>query len=519
MGKSNHKKNSDEIIHAGVAGASYQTVQTYGSAAKQHYVAYSGIDNEAGKTLAKGLKQISGEKVNPEYKFQNIHEQAGFSAEVKDVARTNAENIINGDSARKVRTDDLGRVNDPIYDTVLVDENGNVIEGSGAQMKFIGASSSDPTGENAAKRALAKLQSKKFEKYLDSDAKIDVPSDQYGKIIEEADSRINNLTKQLDNQKEAGNSDQVAKLEAQIKKLNKIKKNLRKSTLTSEEAVFARVHPKLSTAVDVAKLSHRAGMKSAESAAIIGGSVSIIRNLVELCKEEKEPEEAIRDVIKDTASTAVVGYGTGVAGTAIKGAMQNAKSEYFRAISKTNIAGTVAVVAVDATKTLVKYFSGEINGLECFETLGEQGTGMVASAMFAAVGQVAIPIPVIGGMIGGMMGYALSSATYRVLLESLKDAELAKEEREQIEKACEEHIAMLRQYRAELEEVMNKYLVNTSESFRSCFTGIKKALDIGDVDLVISYANSITENLGGKPAFATMEEFDQKMQKEEVIKL
>ena len=39
----------------------------------------------------KGLKQISDEKVNPDYEYQDIHQQAGFSAEVKDVARENAE--------------------------------------------------------------------------------------------------------------------------------------------------------------------------------------------------------------------------------------------------------------------------------------------------------------------------------------------------------------------------------------------------------------------------------------------
>lgn len=68
-----------------------------------------------------------------------------------------------------------------MYDTVEIDANGNVIDGSGTQMKFVGASQSDPTGEGDAARALSKLQSKKFEKYLDADAKIKVPSDQYDK--------------------------------------------------------------------------------------------------------------------------------------------------------------------------------------------------------------------------------------------------------------------------------------------------------------------------------------------------
>lgn len=505
------KRKEEDLLNAGIAGAAYETVQRYGAAAMQHYVAYSGVDNEAGKTLVKGLKQIAEEKINPDYEFQNIHQQAGFSAEVKDVAKSNAESIIRGETTRKIRTDDLGRVNDPLYDTVSIDANGDIIDGSGAQMKFLGASEKDPTGAGDAARALDKLQSKKFEKYLDHDAKIDVPADQYDRMIQEANKKIEGLSRQLENQKNAGNTAQVQKIQERIDKLEKIKKNLRKSTVSSDEAVFARLHPGLSTAADIAKISHRAGVQTAETAAIIGGSVSIVKNLVAVCKGETEPEEAVLNVAKDTASTAAVGYGTGFAGAAIKGAMQNSKSQYLQTLSKTNVAGTVVAVSVSATKTLSRYFKGEIDGVECLETLGEQGTGMVSSAMFSVIGQVAIPIPVVGGMIGGMMGYALSSATYGILTQSLKDEKLAREERVQIEKACEEHIKMIREYRAEMEKIISEYLSESMDIFRESFTGIKNALAIGDVDWFIDSTNKITESFGGEASFSSMEEFSSKM--------
>lgn len=517
--KDEKRYRQEDILNAGLSGAAYETIQRYGEAAKQHYVAYSGVDNETGKTLTKGLKQIAGEKINPDYKFQNEHQQAGFSAEVKNVARSNAENIINGDSSRKIRTDDLGQVNDPLYDTVTIDENGNIVEGSGTQMKFLGASESDPNKTGDAARALEKLQSKKFEKYLEHDTKIEVPSDQYDKIIQEADKKIEDLSRQLEHQKDAGNMEQAQKLQAKIDKLEKIKKNLRKSSVSSEEALFARMHPELSTAIDIAKLSHRAGIQTAKISALIGGSVSIVRNLVSVCKGETEPSDAVMNVAKDTASTAAAGYGTGFAGTALKGAMQNSKSQYVRALSKTNLPGTVVAVAVAATKTLARYFKGEINGVECLETLGEQGTGMVSSAMFAAMGQIAIPIPVVGGLIGGMMGYALSSATYGLLTQSLKEAKLAHEERIQIEQVCEEHIKMIHAYRTELERTISEYLIESMDIFRESFTGIKNALAIGDVDWFIESTNTITESFGGKASFSSMEDFNSKMIAQSTFKL
>lgn len=509
------KHRQDDVLNAGIAGASFETVQRYGEGVKQHYVAYSGVDNEYGKALTKGLKQISQEKLNPEYKFQNIHQQAGFSAEVKDVARSNAEHIIQCDSNRKIRTDDLGRVNDPLYDTVTLDVNGEIVDGSGSQMKFLGASVNDPSGAGDAARALDKLQSKKFEKYLEHDAKIDVPSNQYDPIIDEANTKIKQLSSQLENRTLAGDEEQVKKIQEKIDKLEKIKRNLRKSTVSSEEAVFARMHPGLSTAVDVAKISHEAGAQAAETAVLIGGSVSIVKNLVAVCKEEIDPCEAVMNVAKDTASSAAVGYGTGFAGSALKGAMQNSKSQYMRTLSKTNVAGTVAAVAVSAGKTLKRYFTGEIDGVECLETLGEQGTGMISAAMFTIIGQAVIPIPgigmIIGGMVGGMVGYAVSSATYGILTQALKEEKLAHEQRIQIEQVCEEHMKLIREYRAEMESVINKYLVESMDVFRDSFSQIENALAIGDVDWIIESSNTITESFGGKASFSSMEDFNSKM--------
>ena len=82
---------------------------------------------------------------------------------------------------------------------------------------------------------------------------------------------------------------------------------------------------------------------------------------------------------------------------------------------------------METGKTLKSYFTGDISGLECLEELGEKGVGQLSAAMFAAVGQILIPVPVVGAMIGSMAGYALSSALYKELLDSLKEAKLAEE--------------------------------------------------------------------------------------------
>ena len=505
------EKRKEDIIQAGIAGATYETVQRFGSAVKEHVVAYSGKDYETGKNLVKGLKQISEEKVNLKYKNQNIRQQAGFSAEVKDVARTNADRIINKETTRRIRTDDLGSVNDPLIDLVDRDVNGNIIEGSRAQMKFYGSSDSGPHRLGNSERVLKKFQSKKFQKYLDADIDISVPSDQYDQLLQQADVEIAKLTQQLEHQKQVGNVKQAEHLQGRIDKLGKIKKNLRKSTLSSDEAVYARLHPKLSTVKDISKISHKAGVQSSKLAATIGGSVSIVRNLVSVCKGEIEPGDAVKQVAIDTGSAALSGYATGFVGSALKGVMQNSSKEYIRTLSQTNIAGTIVTVATTAAKTLKSYFSGEIDGVECLENLGEEGVGLVSSAMFTVVGQAVIPIPVVGGMIGSMVGYAIASASYGILLSSLKEAKLAKESRELTERVCEEHIKMIREYRLEMEKAINEYLIESMDVFRESFAGVKNALAIGDVDWVIDSSNRISETFGRKASFSSVDEFNDKM--------
>ena len=47
------KKRKEDLKNAGIAGASYEAVQRYGSAVKEHQVAYSGVNNESGAVLVK----------------------------------------------------------------------------------------------------------------------------------------------------------------------------------------------------------------------------------------------------------------------------------------------------------------------------------------------------------------------------------------------------------------------------------------------------------------------------------
>lgn len=192
---SNADKSSDRekerkrtIRNVGVAGAQAEAVQRYGSAVKEHFVAYNGADRETGKLLKKGLESISKGKISETNRTANIRSQAGFAAEVKTVARDNAEKIIAGEKTRVSRTDDLskdltsssgqsvGGVNNPLYDIVTVGEDGSYIEGTARQLKYVGKN---------ARECCDKLMLNKFNKYREADASIEVPKDLYDGVKSE----------------------------------------------------------------------------------------------------------------------------------------------------------------------------------------------------------------------------------------------------------------------------------------------------------------------------------------------
>lgn len=506
----------DSTINAGLAGVAADVVSRYGAGIKEHIVAYGGMDHETGQELSRGLKKISESKVDPQYERQNLRQQAGFSAETKEVARQRAEQAISGKKPTVMRTDDIPGPNNTrphknheYFDiTSEVDASGNPVPGSSAQMKFVGGS---------PKEALDKMFSSKYQKYFDQNCKMMVPSDYYDGMKEELAKKIKSLEDQLENLKASGKGEAAAKVQERLEKCRKLEKNLVKSKVSNAEAMEARTNPKLSTAKDIGRVAHRAGVEQAKMGAAIGGGISIIRNIVAVIQGKKDAKEATMSVVKDTAGAASLSYATGFVGSAAKGALQNSASKYVRTLSKTNLPAYIATTMLEVGKSLVRYYKGEIDGVECLEELGEKGYGMVNSAMYATVGQIVIPVPVVGALAGGMIGYALSSVSYKILSESLKSAKIAREERIRIERECAEAIKMLREYREELEKGINQYIREKREIFDLAFADMKEALAIGNVDGYISSANQITKALDKEPLFENMEEFDKLMRSDETI--
>ncbi|GAA8971490.1 hypothetical protein VN0041_06930 [Helicobacter pylori] len=266
MKKDREKKQQySNITDAAIVGSTSEESALYASANREHL---SVLDK---------LEEISKRKINPNYINQNINQQAGYSAEIKEQVHVNANNILAGKRERLHQYDDLSSEKKPqvkklfpnyatpsknheLVDYVGVDEKENVIPGTLTQSKFVGRN-----GEEC----FEKLLSKDYEKYLENSVKINVSKDSF-RDIQKADI-----------------------LERILQKCKTIKAHTRPASITKAEAIEARLNPKLSAAKDVTNLSHQAGMNAMPTDALIGGGVSLVTNVWECVVNGKDPKKAI----------------------------------------------------------------------------------------------------------------------------------------------------------------------------------------------------------------------------------
>ncbi|WQZ13382.1 hypothetical protein KVJ76_03995 [Helicobacter pylori] len=504
MKKDREKKQKySNITDATTMGSTAEESTLYASANREHF---SVLDR---------LEEISKRKINPKYINQNINQQAGYSAEIKEQAHVNDHNILAGKPERIVQYDDLSSEqkaqvknlfpnyatpskNHEIVDYVSVDEKGNVIPGTLTQSKFVGRN-----GEECFK----KLLSKPYKKYFENGAKMNVPKDYYRDIQKATDAEIKKLESQIAKQKGLGDFQKAAILEKELQKCKTIKANTRSASITKAEAIEARLNPKLSTAKDVASVSHQAGVNAAQTGAWISGVVSLVTNIYECFANGKDPKKAIKHTAIATLKGGALSYGSAFASSSLGGWMQSSANKIIQSLGKGSVPAMFVCACVANATILGRYFSGKIDELELCKQLGRTNTSLISGGAMAVAGQALIPIPVVGALIGGFVGAILSETCFNALLKAREEAKLARQRRIEIERECHEFIKHLEAYQNQFKEVFEKYFHETTKFFNQNFDELERVLYAGDADLAIGVNNKIQERLGQKPLFNNTQEF------------
>lgn len=496
------KQKYSNITDATIMGSTSEESALYASANREHL---SVLDK---------LEEISKRKINPNYTNQNINQQAGYSAEIKEQAHVNANNILAGKMGRLRQYDDLSstqkaqigerfpdyatpKKNHEIVDYASVDKKGNVIPGTLTQSKFV--------GRNGAE-CFEKFLSKDYEKYFENGVKVKIPEDFFGDFQKEANITIKSLESQIAKQKSFGNFQKANILERRLQKCKTIKANTRPASITKAEAIEARLNPNLSTAKDVTSVSHQAGMNAAQTGALIGGGVSLATNVYECIANGKDPEKAIKHTAIATLKGGALSYVSAFASSSLGGLMQSSANKIIQSLGKGSLPAMFVGACVANATVLTQYLSGKIDGKELLKQLGKANTTLVSSGAMAVAGQALIPIPVVGMLVGGFVGAILSETCFNAFLKAREEAKLARQRRIEIEKECREFIKLLEIYQNQFKEVFEKYFHETTKFFNQSFNELERASYAGDADLAIGVNNKIQERLGQKALFDNKQE-------------
>ncbi|WP_237013553.1 hypothetical protein [Helicobacter pylori] len=251
--------------------------------------------------------------------------------------------------------------------------------------------------------------------------------------------------------------------------------------------------------------AHGAGASGFGSESL-GIFISSIKSIYECKKKGKDPKETLKHTATKILKDGVHGYGIPFGGSLLGSVMHNNANQVIQSLSNGSMPTMFVGVGVGSCEVLIKYFRGEINSEKCLEQLGEKNTNFLSSITMGGIGQLAIPIPVVGALIGGYVGMVMSKTFYDISLKTLKEAKEAHQRRIEIEKECRESIRLLEAYRNQFKEVFERYFHETTKFFNQSFDELERALYAGDADLVIRANNKIQEGLGQKPLFGNKQE-------------
>ena len=303
-------------------------------------------------------------------------------------------------------------------------------------------------------------------------------------------------------------------------------------------------------------------------------TLSSVYNVAAVLKGEKKATEAVKDVLKDGGKAAAKGGAVGGGVTVLNHTMASSGNEVISALGKNNAAGKVVTVISVAGDTLCKWGNGEITTQECLMDLGEKGFGYGGSVCGAAVGQIVIPVPIVGAALGSMAGGVASSKCIhgiRMGLENFLEERRAqherlvaemlryyaeKQRREEVKQmlhatTCEamesaileiansrelqrfilelgsaavqdvqarilvaEHVfaaLQLRRYRQELEKYIEDYFGGYEQGFAQALSLMDSALEMGDYEGAIAGANQTVRLFGKEPVVESTEDFKDKL--------
>ncbi|MCH5192428.1 MAG: hypothetical protein J1F11_00600 [Oscillospiraceae bacterium] len=404
------------------------------------------------------LKRFVGD---PSHILGNPDTKHGEIAEHIQVNISNARNLIKG-LASEYTFDGVGRTAPEDY----------LKNGQPIQSKFI----------NGAENTLNHIKKHllKYPDFINDGGAYDIPKDQYEEIsrviklanespslLSKEDWSLLNKVKQFEN--DTGLS--ISKnLNSSIAKYDEVQKGKVSETISKEESNIKKEDQnQRDKAYEASKPTLKEGAKATVISAALEGSVSFCLAVREKLKSGKKLNEFTAEDWKEIGLT--TGIDTAKGG--IRGASVYALTNFTA--TPANVASALVTAAFGVVSQANELRKGNIDNEEFIINSETVCLDVSISAIASVLGQVAIPIPVLGAMIGNAAGMFMYGIAKECCLEK--------------EQQCiQEHNIAIDKLNAQLDDEYRKLVEFLMEKFKE----FKSAVDLAfDIDINIAFDGSI----------------------------
>lgn len=252
-----------------------------------------------------------------------------------------------------------------------------------------------------------------------------------------------------------------------------------------------------------------------------------IYNLQQVYSNEKTMEEALVEMGKLSAFTVASGGAKKVVETGFKNILNNLQKNVLKIqnISKSKIGKIIELTKIVGASA-VKLMNGEIDGKEFFIEIGEKGVESIGAIVGAIAGELLIPIPFVGSIIGSIIVANTCSFVYRHFIEigsfminnidklkqkyrEFKDIGMLNKKLSEINLIVNEAIIEMNRQRDVLKANIEKYFKNWDIKVNSGLEIIFKSTMDNDVEGIAKGLDEILEIFDGKVKFKSFEKFDE----------
>lgn len=284
---------------------------------------------------------------------------------------------------------------------------------------------------------------------------------------------------------------------------------------TRSESEFAAEHPEIVQYMNngeaVLKEVGTGALQGAGYAAVFATISNGFQNTTKVIRGEKELAEAVVDTLSMTSAAAIRG---GIVAGTTKGIAIAARSEGLKTFSEGAAPIALANTIYSMGKAVRLYMKGDIDKTALKEECGEASLRGVSTYYCGVVGQLLIPVPVLGALVGSLVGYTTSALLVQsgILGVGRKNiVYIARKRREYIEEQCLEAVRLMEQYKNSFEQISIQYAKQYTNHILPALTLVNESFNSGNPIMAINGLAYLNECFSKELPFRRFEDFDDFM--------